>query len=170
VDWSWEIFRDHYLGQIIATAAAIVLLPAIKMAIRKISRQYAQKMGKPMARVRQVRYIIAVLLNITFVVVVALIWSVKPQNLLVTLSTVLAFFGVAMVAQWSVLSNITAGIIIFFTAPYHIGNQIRIIDKDIPIEATIERIGAFYIHIRTAEGELVVLPNNLFLQKIVGIK
>jgi small-conductance mechanosensitive channel len=170
VDWNWEIFRDHYLGQIIATAAAIVLLPAIKMMVRTISRRYAQKMGKPMARVRQVRYIIAVLLNITFVVVVALIWSVKPQNLLVTLSTVFAFVGVAMFAQWSVLSNITAGIIMFFTAPYHIGNQIRIIDKDIPIEATIERIGAFYIHIRTAEGELVVLPNNLFLQKIVGIK
>ena len=166
----WVIFKDNYLGQIIATVAAIVLLPAIKMVIRKISRKYAEKTGKPMARVRQVRYIIAVLLNITFVILVAIIWSVKPQNLFVTLSTVLAVLGVAMFAQWSMLSNITAGIVIFFTAPYHIGNAIRIIDKDIPIEATIERIGAFYIHIRTVEGELVVLPNNLFLQKIVGIK
>jgi small-conductance mechanosensitive channel len=166
----WTIFKDTHLGQIIATVAAIAVLPLLKLVIRKISRKYAAKTGKPMARVRQVRYIIAVLLNITFVLVVALIWSVKPQNLFVTISTALAFLGVALFAQWSVLSNITAGIVIFFTAPYHIGNSIRIIDKDIPLEATIERIGAFYTHLRTPGNELIVLPNNLFLQKIVGIK
>jgi small-conductance mechanosensitive channel len=166
----WATFKDSHLWQIIATVAAVVLLPAIKVVIRKISRRYAAGTGKPMARVRQVRYVIAALLNITFVIVVALIWSVKPQNLLVTISTALAFLGVALFAQWSVLSNITAGIVIFFTAPYHIGNSIRIIDKDIPLEATIERIGAFYTHLRTPGDELVVLPNNLFLQKIVGIK
>lgn len=165
----WAVF-NQYTGRIVATVAAMVALPLIKMLIRKISRRYAEHWGKPMARVRQVRYIIAVLLNITFVIVVALIWSVKPQNLLVTLSTVVAFLGVALFAQWSVLSNITAGIVIFFSAPYHIGTQIRLIDKDIPIEATIERIGAFYTHLRTAEGELVTIPNNLFLQKIVGIR
>ncbi len=167
MDW---IILETYLAQIIATVAAMVLLPLLKVVIRKISRRYAEKMGKPMARVRQVRYIIAVILNITFVLVIGLIWSVEPHKLFVTLSTVLAFLGVAMFAQWSVLSNITAGIIIFFTAPYHIGNTIRIIDKDVPLEATIERIGTFYVHIRTSEGELVVLPNNLFLQKVVGIK
>jgi small-conductance mechanosensitive channel len=165
----FEIVKN-YIPQIIATAVAVVLLPLLKFVIRKLSRKYAEKMDKPMARVRQVRYIIAVILNITFVFVVAMIWSVQPQRLFVTISTALAFLGVAMFAQWSVLSNITAGIVMFFTAPYHIGNTIRIIDKDVPIEATIERIEAFYVHIRTAEGELIVLPNNLFLQKIVGIK
>ncbi len=165
----WEIFKD-YIPQIVATAVAVVLLPLLKMVIRKLSRKYAERTGKPMARVRQVRYIIAVVLNITFVFVIALIWSVKPQNLLITLSTVVAFLGVAMFAQWSVLSNITAGIVMFFNAPYHIGSLIHIIDKDIPIVATIERIGAFYTHIRTTEDELIVLPNNLFLQKVVGIK
>ncbi len=168
--WDWTLFKDNYLTQIIATLAAMAVLPMLKVVIRKLSRKYAEKWDKPMARVRQVRYIIAVILNITFVLVIALIWSVKPHNLLITLSTVLAFLGVAMFAQWSVLSNITAGIIIFFSAPYHIGNMVRLIDKDIPLEATIERIGAFYTHLRTVEGELVVLPNNLFLQKIVAIK
>ena len=166
----WIVFKEAYLAQTIATVAVMVLLPLLKLAIRKISRKYAEKMGKSIARVRQVRYIIAVILNITFVLVIALIWSVEPHKLFVTLSTVLAFLGVAMFAQWSVLSNITAGIVIFFTAPYHIGNTIRIIDKDVPLEATIERIGTFYVHLRTTEGELVVLPNNLFLQKMVGIK
>jgi hypothetical protein len=72
----WTIFKDSHLGQIIATVAAMVVLPLLKLLIRKISRRYAARTGKPMARVRQVRYVIAALLNITFVIVVAMIWSV----------------------------------------------------------------------------------------------
>jgi small-conductance mechanosensitive channel len=58
----------------------------------------------------------------------------------------------------------------FFNAPFRIGDRIRIIDKDIPILATIESIQTFYTHIRTGDDELIVIPNNLFLQKIVSIK
>jgi small-conductance mechanosensitive channel len=74
-----------------------------------------------------------------------------------------------MFAQWSILSNITAGIIMFFSAPYSVGDRIHLIDKDLPIKATIENIQTFYTHIRTDENELIVIPNNLFLQKIVSV-
>ena len=43
--------------------------------------------------------------------------------------------GVAMFAQWSILSNITSGIILFFSFPFKIGDLILIHDKDFPIEA-----------------------------------
>lgn len=165
----WTVFKD-YLPQIVATAVAIALLPILKYVSRKLTRKYGTMLGKSDTRIRQIRYIIAVLVNITFVFVVAVIWGVRPQNLLLGLSSVLAFLGVALFAQWSVLSNVTAGIVMFFSAPYHVGSAIKIIDKDIPIEATIELIGTFYTHIRTVEGQLIVIPNSLFLQKVVGIK
>jgi small-conductance mechanosensitive channel len=101
---------------------------------------------------------------------IAIIWGVNPNNLLLSLSSIFAIIGVAMFAQWSMLSNITAGLIMFFTAPFRIGDRIHIIDKDFPIIATIESIQTFYTHIRTDDNELIVMPNNLFLQKIVSIK
>ncbi len=165
----YEVLRE-YTPQIIATAVAVVLLPLLKYASRKLVKKYGTLAHKPQARVRQIRYVIGVILNMTFIVCIAVIWSVNSQNLLLWLSSVLAFLGVALFAQWSMLSNITAGIVMFFSAPFHVGNSIRIIDKDIPIEATIEIIGTFYTHIRTSDDELVVIPNSLFLQKIVGIK
>ena len=58
----------------------------------------------------------------------------------------------------------------FFNAPFHVGDRIHIIDKDLSVIATIENIQTFYTHIRTEENELIVMPNNLFLQKIVSIK
>ncbi len=169
MNFDWTIFREH-TPQIAATAAAVLVLWLLKFAVRKVAKKYGAMMGKPRERIRHVRKIIGGVLNVTFVLSVAMLWGVTPQNLIISLSTVLAFLGVAMFAQWSVLSNITAGIVMFFSAPYHVGNPIRIIDKDCPLEATIERIGAFYTHLRTTQGELVVIPNNLFLQKMVGIK
>ncbi|MCD8073198.1 MAG: mechanosensitive ion channel family protein, partial [Alistipes sp.] len=84
--------------------------------------------------------------------------------------SILALLGVALFALWSILSNITAGIIMFFGAPFRIGDEITIIDKDTPIDAVIENIHGFYTHIRTPDNRLIVIPNNLFLQKIVSIK
>ncbi|KAG1658288.1 hypothetical protein GQR58_023053 [Nymphon striatum] len=84
--------------------------------------------------------------------------------------------GVALFAQWSILSNITAGVILFFTSPYKIGDQIRIFDKEILDEAidtnniyTIEDIRAFHLHLRKASGELLTYPNNMMLQKAVAL-
>jgi small-conductance mechanosensitive channel len=84
-------------------------------------------------------------------------------------SSVFAVIGVALFAIWSILSNITSGVILFFSFPYKIGDKIKIHDKDLPIEAIIEDIKAFHLHLRTLEGELITYPNNLILQKAVSL-
>lgn len=155
--------------QLVATGIAIVVFMLIKYVAKKLVKKYGKLTHKAEGRMAQVRQIMAVLINILFIFSVAVIWGVKTQNLLVGLTTIVTFLGVAMFAQWSVLSNITAGIVMFFSAPYRLGDKIKIIDKDIPITATIESIKTFYTHIRTEEDELIVLPNNIFLQKIVSI-
>lgn len=160
----------EYLPQIIATAVTILLMPVVKYAARKLIKKYGQLAGMSMPRIRQVRQVIAILLNITFILIIAIIWGVRPQNIILGLSSVFAIIGVAFFAQWSMLSNVTAGILMFFSAPYHVGSKIQIIDKDNPLVATIEIIGTFYTHIRTDNDELIVIPNNLFLQKMVAIK
>lgn len=161
---------EIYIPQIIATGITILLFPLSKYIAKKLILNYGQLLQKSEARMLQVKQLISIILNITFVFIIAIIWGVQPNNLLITLSSVFAVIGVAMFAQWSVLSNITAGIIMFFSAPYRIGDRIHIIDKDLPIEAVIESIQTFYTHIRTDKDELIVLPNNLFLQKIISVK
>ena len=159
-----------YFPQIVASVIVIVLLPLSKYLARKLVNRYGLITHKIEIRMRQVKQIISLIINITFVFVLTIIWGVQPQNLLIGLSSIFAVLGVALFAQWSLLSNITSGLVMFFSAPYRVGDRIHIIDKDIPIIANIEIIGVFYTHIRTDDDELVVLPNNLFLQKIVSIK
>ena len=166
----YDMSIKQYLIQIILSVAVIVLLPIARVIAKKIVFKYGRIVQMPNIRIEQVRHIISILLNVTFMFIVAIIWGVEPKHLLLGLSSVFALVGVAMFAQWSVLSNITAGLIMFFSAPFRIGDRIHIIDKDIPIVATIESIHTYYTHIRTDENELIVIPNNLFLQKIVSIK
>ena len=161
---------NAYIPQIIASAVVLVLLPLSRYIAKKLVSKYGRIIRMPEPRVLQVKRVISILISVTLIFTLAIIWGVDPKNLLLGLSSVFAVIGVAMFAQWSVLSNITAGLIMFFSAPFQVGDQINIIDKDIPIIATIESIQTFYTHIRTLEDELIVIPNNLFLQKIVSVK
>jgi small-conductance mechanosensitive channel len=113
--------------------------------------------------------IVNILVNLACIILLTITWGVKPQNMLVAVSSIFAVIGVALFAQWSLLSNVTASIILFFSTPFRIGDDIRILDKDTPIDATIENISAFHTYLRTAEGESIVIPNSLFLQKIVSV-
>jgi len=164
------IGMEEYVLQIIVSGVVLLLVPISRYISYKLVVKYGQLMKKPKARMIQIKQIINILINITLICLLAIIWGVEPHNLLIGLSSIFAVIGVAMFAQWSILSNITAGIIMFFSAPFSVGDRIRIVDKDLPIDATIENIQSFYTHIRTEENELIVLPNNLFLQKIISVK
>lgn len=158
-----------YLPQIIASVVVIILLPVSRYILFKLVVKSGRIIQIPESRVLQVKQVISILLNILFIFTLAVIWGVNPDNILLGLSSIFAVIGVAFFAQWSILSNITAGIIMFFNAPFHVGDRIHILDKDIPIIATIENIQTFYTHIRTDDDELIVIPNNLFLQKTVSM-
>ncbi len=158
----------EYIPQIVATGILIVFLPLSKYVANKVVINYGKLTKKAESRMVHIQHVISILINITFVFMLAITWGVQPHNILIALSSIFAVIGVAMFAQWSLLSNITAGIIIFFSAPYRIGDRIHIMDKDYPIVATIEDIRSFYTYIRTDDEQLIVLPNNLFLQKVVA--
>lgn len=160
----------QYLPQIIASAIVVILLPTSRYLIFKLITKSNRIIHMPQPRVLQTKKVVSILLNVIFISSLAIIWGVNPDNILVGLSSVFAVIGVAFFAQWSILSNITAGILMFFNAPFRVGDRINIIDKDLPIQATIENIHTFYTHLRTDEDELIVIPNNLFLQKMISFK
>src|SRR5690606_31965299 len=87
----------------------------------------------------------------------------------VFISSAMAVLGIAFVAQWSLLSNITAGLILFFNHPLKIDDHIKIIEKDFIIEGIINDITFFFVHIKTEDKEKISIANNIFLQKNISI-
>lgn len=162
-------FFTIYLNQIIYTVLVILVLWIIQRILRKAAHRIAHQGQFNLSRVRLMFKYINILLVIIAAFLLALTWGYGAQDLALIFSSVFAIIGVAFFALWSLLSNVTAGVILFFSFPYKIGNRIRIHDKEYPIEAVIEDIKAFHLHLRTSEGELVTYPNNLILQKAVSL-
>jgi small-conductance mechanosensitive channel len=92
--------------------------------------------------------------------------SLEYSQIWVFLSSMFAVLGVALFAQWSILSNITASLIIFFGFPYRVGDHIQVVDKDADISGVIEEISLFHVLIKRGD-ELISYPNSLILQKPV---
>jgi small-conductance mechanosensitive channel len=114
------------------------------------------------------RYV-SVALFIVALLIVPFIFGMEAHDLIVLFSSIFAVIGIGLFAIWSILSNITSGIIMFFSFPYKVGDKIQIHDKDFPIEGIIEDIRAFQLHLRLDNGDLVTYPNNLMLQKAVTL-
>ena len=93
-------------------------------------------------RVFEILFVIAVLIGLIF------IWSVDIKGISVLASSVFAIIGVALFAQWSILSNVTASIIIFFTFPARVGDKVRIMDGDDSIDGMITEIALFQIELQ----------------------
>ncbi|MBQ0760984.1 MAG: mechanosensitive ion channel family protein [Gammaproteobacteria bacterium] len=100
-------------------------------------------------------------------ILVCFLFGLGYQQVFIFLSSFLAVLGIALVAQWSILSNITAGVIIFFAFPYRIGDRIKVVDKDDDISGRIVEIALFHVLIRRADGSTVTYPNSIILQKAV---
>jgi small-conductance mechanosensitive channel len=96
-----------------------------------------------------------------------LIWGIKPSQLVGYAASLFTVVGIAFLAQWSIISNITSTLIIFFNHQVNIGDTIVILDKDYEIEGKISDIGIFFIIIKVKENEYVSLPSNVFMQKMV---
>lgn len=121
------------------------------------------------ARRKVIIKVIQFFTTLTLVVLLGAIWGLKQSEIAVFVSTILTALGIAFFAQWSLLSNITSSIIIFLNHPLRIGDYIKIIDKDAPIEGEIADLTYFFVHIKTNDGETITIPNTMFLQKTIMI-
>lgn len=153
----------------IQTAIVILLLIAAHIFTRSVVKRFLKKFRFTSQRRKLTIRIANLLLSITAIVFISAIWGVKQSQMAVFISSLMAVLGIAFVAQWSLLSNITAGLILFFNHPLKIGDHIKVIEKDFIIEGTINDITFFFVHIKTADKEKISIANNIFLQKNISI-
>lgn len=148
---------------------ALLVLLISRFIVTKLVRRYATSSHIIEKRANLVIKYLHILLGILALMGLIVIWGVDKKTIFLTISSITTVVGVAMFATWSILSNISAGVILFFFFPFRIGDTIKIHDKDFPIEAEIEDINAFHVLLVTAEGEKITYPNNLLLQKGISV-
>ena len=156
-----------YTIQLIKTFIVFLLFSAAKFFTKRLIRKVGARFNYQSGRIKITNKIANALLGILLLIFLMLIWGIKQSDLVVFLSTTLTILGVAFFAQWSLISNITSTLIIFFSHPIRIGDSLTIMEKDYEIEGTLNDIGVFFITIKTKDNNKITMPSNLFLQKMI---
>ena len=159
-----------YLIRTIGTIVVIILAGAVQLFFNKVIGRTLKKHNFTKQRRRVMVRITNLMILISVIVIISGLWGVNTTSLLAYSTTILSVIGIAFFAQWSILSNITASLILFFNHPMQIGNNVSIIEKDFTIEGQIEDISFFFMHIKTTDGENLTMPTSMVLQRIVIVK
>ena len=156
--------------QIIETVVVLVLYFLLKVLIhRYIDRIDASSPNKK-KRSKIVKKSLNVTILLVFLLIILSIWGVNQSELAVFIGSVLTVLGIALFAQWSILSNVTSGIIIFFNHSIELEDNITVIDKDYEIDGRVSDIGLFFVVLKNDRNERIDIPNSVFLNKMIKKK
>ncbi|SHG31835.1 mechanosensitive ion channel domain-containing protein [Flagellimonas flava] len=155
--------------EILLTLVVIVSTFLINSLIKRAIKRFG-RLGAIDVNNRKIIFYLAYLGVLTIAATVLLvIWGLNLQDFAIFISSVLAILGVGFFAQWSILSNLTASVILFFSHPLRLGDRIRVLDKDFDWTGEIEDISAFYLFMKTDDGRQITIPTNLVIQKGIEI-
>jgi small-conductance mechanosensitive channel len=155
--------------QIIETSVIVVLYLTVSFVTKNTINNALKNTQLQRGRRKIIVKAVHLFTSMTALILLAGVWGLNQKELAVFASTVLTAMGVAFFAQWSLLSNITSSVILFFNHPLKIGDTIKVLDKDCPFEGEVTDLTYFFLHLKTPTGEIITVPNSVVLQKAISI-
>ncbi|WP_319201214.1 mechanosensitive ion channel family protein [uncultured Ilyobacter sp.] len=120
-------------------------------------------------RIVRAKRLIDSFLAICFFTLMTLIWGFHLKEFFVVAATIFTILGTALFASWSNLSNISSGLILFFSYRLKVGDRVLINIGDHKLEGTIKEMRLFYLEVENDNGDIVMYPNNLMIHQIVVV-
>lgn len=156
---------ESLLGKLLFAFLLFIALKLIKHILVKTIHAIARKKQAKNNRTFFIIRGLNIALYFVFISLFLIASGIGYGDVSLFLSSIFAVLGVALFAQWSILSNVTASFLIFFVFPYRVGDLVKVIDKDEDVTGVIVDITTFHVHIKHEKGHIITYPNNLILQK-----
>ena len=103
---------SDYTKEIISTGILLLIVILLRVIVSKLIRRYAKLSEIIERRTNLVVKYIHLLINIIAIFTLIVIWGVQTKDIFITISSITTVLGVGLFAQWSILSNISSGIIL----------------------------------------------------------
>jgi len=155
------------LFQIGISILLILLYFVFRAVVKRLVTSRARLNAIELSRVLYIKKLINTLLLVLILVIIAAIWEISFKGLSLGFASAFTVIGVALFAHWSILSNLTASIILYFFFPYRIGGKISVVEGSQIISGTILDITLFYIILKTDQNKEISIPNSLAFQKVI---
>lgn len=155
-------FDPHVLGELLLNwTGKLVAALAIFVIGRIIATWASRWLVAAMQRVGLDQTLARFFGNLAYIALVAMVVLTAVNALGVPTTNFLAIVGAAGLAIGLALkdslSNFSSGAMLVFFRPFRVGDTI----KAAGCEGTVETIGMFSTHVKTADNAVIVLPNSL---------
>lgn len=163
---------EKYDAYTIKIGIVIALSLAAQCASRILKKRLtksSQKRTLPKDRVDTLNKLANTSILILWAIAISNVLGFGIQGIFIATSSFFAIAGIALFATWSILSNLTSSLILYFAFPFRVGDTIEFSDEDAPRGELLE-MTLFYLKIRTDEDHIVSVPSNVAIQKIVKTK
>lgn len=158
---------DGLSGQFWSSVAAVALWFVVDRASRLGARQRVDDSGLLRRQAVTVVRTIRIITGLLVVAALGFIWGIDVEGVWLLTTSVLTLTGVALFAQWSILSNVTAYFVLLTQDGFKRGNFVRVVEMDNFIEGTIADIGPFQTRLITDDRAVLLIPNNALLARAV---
>jgi len=155
---------SSYKIQLIETGVAFLVFLILRFTTQYFVRITVVKSLLKNNERKDVTRLINLILFVVFTIIIVAIWSVKQDHILVVASSLLTVFGVALFAEMSILSNITACLILFFQHPIKVGDTICVLHEGSEVEGELIDITYFFLFIKTSHRGILTIPNSVLLK------
>ncbi|MDQ8205210.1 mechanosensitive ion channel family protein [Pelagicoccus sp. SDUM812003] len=166
-----ELFEQHYPTVLKAALAAALLI--VTFVSLRIYKRYIYRTGEKhrfaVQRTDAISKLGQALIGFVSIFIVSNVLGFGIQGIFLATSSLFALVGIAFFANWSILSNITASVLIYFTFPFRIGDRL-IVENDPKYCGILMDVTLFYLKIQNDRGSDITIPANVAIQKIITVQ
>ena len=155
--------------QIIETVIILGCYIILYFICRTVINNFLKKTRLERGRRKMAIRAVQLFTTMTAIILLTGVWGFRQNEIALFASTILTALGIAFFAKWSLLSNITSSIIIFFIHPVKLGDYVKALHKDFHYEGEVIEMNYFFVHIKTDDNETITIPNSHFFEKSFSI-
>lgn len=155
------------LNKLLYSALIILVIHLGSYTLKRLAKQTQQKFNIRKSRYFAINRLLSTMALFFIIITLTLLWDVNIKHIWVSLTGLLALIAVAFFAVWSLVGNILAGVIIYFTSPFKTDDTIEVMPDE--IRGIVVAINTFYTVLMDEEKNYINIPNSLFFQKYIKV-
>jgi small-conductance mechanosensitive channel len=163
----------HHVGPatlvatIVILVAASIVIVVVDRLLKKWLRGAEARIGLRSGHVAVIARVVTTTLWLVALLLLLDLWGIGVGGLWATLASVAAVIGVGFLANWAMISNITASLLLAIWRPYRLGDTVEMLPENLKGRAVDRNL--MFTALREEGGTILQIPNNLFFQKMFRV-
>jgi len=164
---NWNEFVSHYeklLQPLLQSLVILVLAVVVAFVLKRLLAALQPRVPLPSLMFGMIHRIARWSIYGFALYLVLTIWGLPLNTLLGMIGAIFAMVAIGFVAVWSLLSNILSAFVLTAFAPFRIGDEVELMGDG--VRGKVVDLTLLFTSLKSADGDLFRVPNNLFFQKI----